>query len=495
MKKMLSFILIGLFIFSISAVTLQAQTDLSAKTYYIPLRADPPIIDGDPNDAAWNGAYTVNFSAEEVKANGGWCSKLNASGGAVGKVDIVWSDKQDAAGLYFRVDVDDPTQSWAIDVLAPGPQYEQLSDGFQIFLDPMYKRMRTYKNWTNRFNFVPYRCYSGNGMCPTEPGSWWESWQWDSNYAGAGVKVEILQDRERDETEHRIWFVYGYTMEIFLPWGAMNINFTQPKGVVGEKMGMGLGLADRNYDDDLYWSLAPDYNAIACISENNYMTDFGQGKDRRLYPIYYNTIILADANGAVPQDTPQPEPVETPKEGDSEEILSALNDLKAYIESVKTDYTENESMKEKYTKESMQAIVDAVANAELIGETNSLDEITKAKVAIEDAISLLVENDSQQSEEGEKNLEEQQQQQKEDTSTSENKSLLPIIFIIIGCVIVVAVVVTVVIVFHKKKKSKILEQADLDEDLDDESFEQESDSELTEEVSEQEEATNLDETE
>ena len=51
------------------------------------------------------------------------------------------------------------------------------------------------------------------------------------------------------------------------------------------------------------------------------------------------------------------------------------------------------------------------------------------------------------------------------------------------------------IVFHKKKKSKILEQADLDEDLDDESFEQESDSELTEEVSEQEEATNLDETE
>ena len=332
-------------------------------------------------------------------------------------------------------------------------------------------------------------------MCPTEPGSWWESWQWDSNYAGAGVKVEILQDRERDETEHRIWFVYGYTMEIFLPWGAMNINFTQPKGVVGEKMGMGLGLADRNYDDDLYWSLAPDYNAIACISENNYMTDFGQGKDRRLYPIYYNTIILADANGAVPQDTPQPEPVETPKEGDSEEILSALNDLKAYIESVKTDYTENESMKEKYTKESMQAIVDAVANAELTGETNSLDEITKAKVAIEDAIALLVENDSQQSEEGEKNLEEQQQQQKEDTSTSENKSLLPIIFIIIGCVIVVAVVVTVVIVFHKKKKSKILEQADLDEDLDDESFEQESDSELTEEVSEQEEATNLDETE
>ena len=492
---MLSFILIGLFIFSISAVTLQAQTDLSAKTYYIPLRADPPIIDGDPNDGAWNGAYTVNFSAEEVKANGGWCSKLNASGGAVGKVDIVWSDKQDAAGLYFRVDVDDPTQSWAIDVLAPGPQYEQLSDGFQIFLDPMYKRMRTYKNWTNRFNFVPYRCYSGNGMCPTEPGSWWESWQWDSNYAGAGVKVEILQDRERDETEHRIWFVYGYTMEIFLPWGAMNINFTQPKGVVGEKMGMGLGLADRNYNDDLYWSLAPDYNAIACISENNYMTDFGQGKDRRLYPIYYNTIILANADGSVPQDVPQPEPVETPKEGDSEEVLAALNDLKAYIESVKTDYIENESVKERYTPESMQAVVDAVANAELIGETNSLDEITKAKVAIEDAVALLTENEASQSEEDEKNPEELESQSQEEDLVSEKNSSVPIIFIIIGCVIVVAVVVTVVIVFHKKKKNKMLEQSDESTDFGDESFEQESDSELTEEVTAQDDLSDSNETE
>ena len=73
MKKFGSVVLGLLLLFNLCCVgTLAAKSDIKTKTYNIPLRETPPVIDGVVDDAAWDGAYEVKMSLSEANANGGW---------------------------------------------------------------------------------------------------------------------------------------------------------------------------------------------------------------------------------------------------------------------------------------------------------------------------------------------------------------------------------------------------------------------------------------
>lgn len=459
MKKSISVILSVMLIMSLFVFAgISASAD-TTKTYYIPLREDPPVLDGKGDDAAWNGAYTVNMSIEALKSYG-FVEFISKSDGATGTIKMVWSNKSGREGLYFLCTVNDPTNGWAIDVLAPGPQYEQLSDGFQVFIDPMYARDNTYKKTAMRFNFVPYRCQSGNGMCPTQPAGWWESWQWQSNYAPSGVEVSATLDSTPDS--YRELIVKAYTIEAFLPWKSLNVNWEQPQGVVGEKMGIGLALRDIDWDKEAYDEACKvEYNPIPSIIKVNYMADFKLGernKDATLYPKYYNTLILANADGSVPEDGGggggnqgggETGGGETETTVDQDKA-AAMEALIAMISSTKSDYLESDEAKDKFTEESISALSEAVSSAEAITDVNTIDEINSAKSAIETAITQLVEKPKENNNTG--NSENEPDKQPEDESSS-----LPIgaIIGIVAGVVVLAAAVIIIIVVLKKKKSAI----------------------------------------
>ncbi len=507
MKKFGSVVLGFILLFNLCCVTtFAAKSDINTKTYNIPLRETPPVIDGVANDAAWNGAYEVKMSISEANATGGWVKYQGKGEGAVGTISMVWSNKGDEAGLYFKCVVTDPTHGWAIDVLAPGPQYESLSDGFQVFIDPMYARRTSIKNTAMRFNFVPYRCMSGNGMCPTESCGWWESWQWASNYAGSGVQMAATLDKEDDASMYRVYFVHGYTIEAFLPWSSLNVNFKQPEGYIGEKMGIGLAMHDIDWDKDQYIkdNSGGEYNPVNSIIEVNYFTDFGNGKNKLNYPNYYNTLILADANGVVPQDTQTGGNEETnteQNEENAEEKAAALEALIAVVDKAKADYTENEEAKEKYTQESMQAVIDAVAKAAEIGESNTIDEINAAKTAVDEAIAGLALNNVDQTDQDETNSELNNVENENKTETEESNNNLLLIIIIVSALVVIAVVIVVVILVVKKKRNSAetemiegdSEEPEVSDDIENTEFEEDVQEQADQEVEEiPEDSTDLD---
>lgn len=466
MKKVLATVLalvfsVSLFVFA--GIGANAAKEIVTKTYNIPLRTTPPVVDGNGSDAAWEGAYTVEMSIAALK-NGGFIKNIGKAEGATGTVKMVWSNSGSAAGLYFLCQVNDPTNGWAVDMLGDGPYYEQLGDGLQIFIDPLYQRKTTAKNSAMRFNFVPYRSHSGNGMCPTDSEGWWESWIWSGNQSSSGVNLKaslVSVDDDGSGPIDRVKIVSAYTMEIFIPWMALQLNHAEPPaGNLYDKMGLGLALHDTDWSYDIwyqscYGSGSYVFNPSPSILEVNYIADFSKnGKEAISFPRYYNTIVLADANGAVPGgeggSTPTTESGESTAttETDTQKV-EALDALTNSIVSAKSEYLENDA-RDTYTEDSMLALSDAVAKGEGMSESNTLEEITAAKSAIDEAVSALAKKEDASPSDTTKDDAEQAGTAVEESS---GMPLGAIIGIIVGVVVVLAAAAVVVVLLLKKKKA------------------------------------------
>ncbi len=465
MKKWVSIALalafsVSLFLFT--GLSANAASDTGARIYNIPLRAEPPIVDGKGDDAAWDGACTVEMSIAALKGDG-YIKYISKSEGATGTVKMVWSNKSGREGLYFLCDVNDPTNGWAVDILGDGPYYEDLGDGIQIFIDPLYKRASTIKNTAMRFNFVPYTCQSGNGMCPIFPESWWESWIWVGHQATSGVELKASLDSVADDYREKI--VKAYTMEIFIPWKALQLNYEEPPaGNLGDKMGIGLALHDTDWSKELYDEACYStgvfvWNPSPSILDVNYITDFSKnGKLAIQYPRYYNTLVLANADGTDPNKKDEDEgPDNTTDDNqqttDNSEKNTAFDALTSSIDKAKQEYLENDTEREKYTDESLNALSEAVTKALEMSDTNTVEEINAAKEAVETAISGLVQKEDNsvrmliyRQNIDDENKTDDKVEQKDGLSTA------AIIGIIAGAVILAAVIIVIIIVVKKKSK-------------------------------------------
>lgn len=188
-------------------------------------------------------------------------------------------------------------------------------------------------------------------------------------------------------------------------------------------------------------------------------------------------------------------------EENAEEKAAALEALIAVVDKAKADYTENEEAKEKYTQESMQAVIDAVAKAAEIGESNTIDEINAAKTAVDEAIAGLALNNVDQTDQDETNSELNNVENENKTEAEESNNNLLLIIIIVSALVVIAVVIVVVILAVKKKRNSAetemiegdSEEPEVSDDIENTEFEEDVQEQADQEVEEiPEDSTDLD---
>lgn len=361
--------LIALICFAFSSAAIQK------KEYIIPLRESAPVIDGIGSDAEWEDAKIIYLSTEDCLQNGGYVQFPETTDGAKAELSVIWSNQEDREGLYFRWIVDDPTQSFAVDKTS-----NQLNsmDCVQVVIDPMHKQYASIKNCAMCFTFVPYTSISGNGSVPSEPAAWWEHWVWAGAISNADVQVAAKLDKIEDTQGDREWLVFGYVIEAYIPWKALDINHDIPEGIIGENLGIGFSLVDYNLDMNSYIPQFPDGSQKLI----NVCTDFGNGTDKFNSPKYYNNAYLGNTQGTL---------TENEKESDVlKDAEKAYQALQTEISNANANYINNTNAQNKYTTVSMTALKNAVAYAEQLSITNSLTELVDARDKIANAVAYLV---------------------------------------------------------------------------------------------------------
>lgn len=368
MKKFFSLFLLFCIL---PVIQIPAQATLVKKDYIFPLRTTAPNIDGYGDDPQWIGAKELSLASDVCLQEGGYTQFVEQHAGATADISAVWSNQPGKEGLYFKWEVDDPTQSFAVDVMSN--QFNSM-DCVQIVIDPLHKQYATARNCAMCFTFVPYTSVSGNGSVPSDPAMWWEHWLWAGTISNAGVIVTAQLDKIPDTIGNRVWLVFGYTIEAYIPWKALKINEEMPKGEIGESFGIGFILVDYAFDEQNYSPEHPESSQILI----NMSTDFGNGKNRFHSPKYYNTAYLGTTDGTLPEQLRKPTL--------TQDNALAFQALQTEIENAKNNYLNNNE----YTDITLNGLKSALQKAETMSTQNTAAELVEARDQLADAISFLI---------------------------------------------------------------------------------------------------------
>ena len=354
MKKIIAGMLSVIICFSLLAVNASASTD----KIMIPYAITAPNIDGNGNDDIWKDAYKETLNPLVAAKAGNFVQeKGNTSGAASADISVLWNEK----GLYFKFVVDDPTQSFALDL--PNNQLNSM-DGVQFVIDPLYKRFSSVNNCAFCFTFVPYTCprESGVGQVPTGPCSWFEHWQWVGITSSIGVEMACkLVSRPDDNNDglDQVILVSGYTIEAFIPVEALNLNEKIPQFKEHTVIGIGFMLLDYLYDDEKFKDNGGFENGGTDSFQviYNFCMDFSSTKSDLGRPARYNTAVLVKNN-----DLPLPSNI-------------PYDALKNAIQ-LAEDYIKN---KDKYTDASITVLQAAIDDAKKLTENATEEDCTNAQ--------------------------------------------------------------------------------------------------------------------
>ena len=361
MKKFIVVLLAIIMMVPAFALAANAATD----TIQIPYASKAPSIDGKGNDEAWESAYKTTLNPKTAMAEGHYVEeKGNTSDAATADIAVLWNEK----GLYLKWVVVDPTQSFALDL--PNNQLNSM-DGVQLVIDPFNKRFATIKNCAFCFTFVPYTCPrgSGNGQVPTGEASWYEHWQWVGMNNSLGLQFAVTLDSRPDDDNDgldREILVSGYTVEVFLPVEALNLNGKNPTFEENTNIGIGFMLIDYLYDHEKFEAAGKDPEAGQVIY--NFSIDFGTSKNDIGKPSKYNTAVLVKEISEEPV-------AQTPYE-------SLQNSIKLAEEYI--------AEQDKYTETSIAALQAAIDEAKSLTESASEAECLAAQEKLGMATNGLV---------------------------------------------------------------------------------------------------------
>ncbi|PWM45583.1 MAG: hypothetical protein DBX47_04065 [Clostridiales bacterium] len=371
MKKFMVIFLAVIMLVPTLAVATPAATD----TIQIPYATTAPSIDGKGSDDAWGKAYKTTLNPSTAAKAGTYVQeKGNTSGAATADIAVLWNEK----GLYFKWDVKDPTQSFALDLPTTGLN---AMDGVQVVIDPFYKRFSSVKNCAFCFTFVPYTCPRGSGVgqVPTGDASWYEHWQWVGLDSSTGIQLATTLDSRDDDVDDgvdRVKLVSGYTIEVFIPVGALNLNGKDPSFKEKTNIGIGFMLMDYLYDHAKFEAAggAEGGGAEASQVVYNFCMDFSNSKKDIGKPAKYNTAVLVKEIG----DSGN---IGTPYDA----LQNAIKLAEEYI-----------AQKDKYTDSSIAALQAVIDEAKKLTSSASEAECTAAQTKIGTATNGLVlkENDT-----------------------------------------------------------------------------------------------------
>ena len=386
--SMMMALAIMLSLFSITTFAATTTGENGTKNYELPLTSTVPTLDGDLSDATWSGeTLTIQLNLKDCVANGGYAKNPTTSG-ASGELKAVWSNAEGKEGLYFAWHVKDETQSWAADI--NGIAFNAM-DAVQVVIDPLYKRRTSKSDCAMCFTFTAYASMSGNGMCPTESGRWYEYWMWESAYEGSGVQMGSATNKREDTIKEngidRKYLLDEYWIEAYLPASALNVNGQEPEFKVGTKMGIGFTLIDYDWISEGFVINETDIAETQQLI--NLFADFGGGKDRFNYPKYYNTITLVEKLGQAPTEEPG---TETPGVEDGNDVSSitfadsaeAYSALQSELE-IATKISSDTAYEKYYAADSIASLETAAQAAQKLTETNTLEELTAAVISMKEA--------------------------------------------------------------------------------------------------------------
>jgi len=313
----------------------------SAKDFTIPQCAVTPVIDGvfDEDNYEWDKAYhntltPSNGEFENIDWNAGvdrdeacpkydvymfWYNDPNESGD-------LWDIQK--GGIYICVIAPDATRG-----ADPGTGAYNATDVIQFLCDPRYSRRADNKR-TYCYDFAPWTS--------TGKADWYEHYQYGSKAVGLGVQVVSKVTNK------------GYTMEIFVPWIALNINERLPEHKVGTKMGMGFVYMD-------WIGMSYYYNAL----------DFGDGRD-----IPNCTGNAKTLNTATFGETVYPE--NYTGNGDTTQLEALLLTTDAIV-----------AAKADYTLATYMAFEEALNAAKAITRDNTQEQVDAAYAKLDSAIKAL----------------------------------------------------------------------------------------------------------
>lgn len=286
MKKMVSFVTsCALSISLISGMCISGQAAKEDTDYVIPYVAENrvPVIDGVSSPGEWDKALVIDVNkdtegvwvtdveglteppenAASMKAYLLWSSDLTGIDPEFAYLDYDYNtDKK--GGLYFKFEVEDHTKAWANGIWSQGTiigdRNAEQGDGVQVVVDPLLSR-KVNRNGCWKYTVNAYSAGApGVGGVPSGTGFWWEHWSISPEIGGAGtgtsgiywIEAKSTVDWEYDPAHPRpegpepdfnedstAWMRYkqamddaaehatalkGYTIELFLPWIALNVS-------------------------------------------------------------------------------------------------------------------------------------------------------------------------------------------------------------------------------------------------------------------------------
>lgn len=251
MKKVFGkvFVLVlAITVFAFISIGAFAGTETDKIIYNVPAVQVVPELDGTI-ESDWADALKVEISYDAFIENGigtsifeynmGDSSIDTATPRAEGDFYMKWSEE----GLYFAADITDDS----IHIFQPYGAQSNIQDAIQLNFDPANTETQDL-NSCYIFDFVSVSDEDHQG-----PASWYEYFQYAGHDEDAGIEVAgVLTD-------------YGYTIEWFMPWTALQAageEFTPEEGYI---FGFGLMVVDFNDDaqlNDLYFDFGNRANTI-----------------------------------------------------------------------------------------------------------------------------------------------------------------------------------------------------------------------------------------
>ena len=381
MKKTLSIIIL---ISILLSFTLLSHGE-SKHTYKIPLSDSVPIIDGKGDDACWGGnKLTIYMDAKSCSENGGYSLNQDFNDSSTKcTIEAIWSNQRGKDGLYFKFNISDLTQSYAMS--EEDGDFDNM-DSIHILLDPLFKQSKTQDNCALDYLFTAYTAGTGDGIYPTGGAAWRELFQDHNNTEPYGIKVaSALNKINNSSTEEPV--IIGYTIEIYIPTSALKINNYEPTLKPGVKMGIGFGVTDYAFDINKYDKQDPNKSIIL----QNIFTDFGSGSDSFRIPQNYNILILADKEW----NTKSEEDIIDNNQNPIENTGEAMFSLRESLVRAK-NVANNENTSSYYTDSSLTTLKNAITAAEKITATNTNAQITAARQKLDNAYAALETKESLQ---------------------------------------------------------------------------------------------------
>ena len=278
MKKWLLFSLTTACLLLLFCLAAQAESF----SYLAPKRSNPPIIDGNGNDHAWQDALTIRLSGKDNKTTG-WILNPDLDS-AEATVSVVWSETEGKEGIYFKWDVDDPTQSCPVlrnTALLNG------QDCVQLLIDPMYKRLNFKNDCALCYTFAPYTATVPDFPLANGDACWWEHW-----YRNAGM-LKAIGNKFASSLKYQGGnTVCGYVLELFLPFSALEINGQKIKTITEYKTCIGIGfvLIDYSFNETRYNQ--KEYKSMRELE--NILMNFGTSQNSLYNPSLYTTLYFGD---------------------------------------------------------------------------------------------------------------------------------------------------------------------------------------------------------